>query len=129
MSRMLLLMLALCSACARAEDIAGKNLYMKTCSACHQADGMGVPDAFPALVGNTLVQGEAKVLIAVPLLGRGGMPNFSKRLDDASLAAILNYVRTAWGNTGSAIGAQDVAALRADLHADNLDSTPINSQH
>jgi mono/diheme cytochrome c family protein len=111
------------------DDSAGQALYLKTCSGCHQADGKGIPDAFPALAGNLLVQGDPKGFAAVPLTGRGGMPNFSKRLDNAALAQILNYVRHAWGNAGSTISATDVAALRAELHAEEFDAAPEINQH
>ncbi len=111
------------------DDEAGRMAYLKTCSACHQPDGKGVPDAFPALAGNALVQGNPRDFAAVPLTGRGGMPNFSTRLGNASLAQILNYVRNAWGNKGSAISANDVAALRAELHAEDYDATPEVNQH
>jgi mono/diheme cytochrome c family protein len=114
---------------AWAADDAGQGLYLKTCSGCHQADGKGVPDAFPALAGNALVQGNPKDFAAVPLTGRGGMPNFSKRLDDVKLAQILNYVRHAWGNQGTSISAAEVAALRAELHAEPYDAAPEVNQH
>jgi len=114
---------------ARADELAGKSQYLKICSACHQADGRGVPDAFPALAGNAFVQGDARSVAAVPLLGRGGMPNFSKRLDDATLAAILSYVRSAWGNTASPITAEQIAALRAELHIDAADSARPGNMH
>ena len=127
-ARILAVLLA-CGAARAGDDEAGKALYVKTCAACHQADGKGVPDAYPALAGNALVQGDPKAFAGVPLTGRGGMPNFSKRLDDAALAQILNYVRHAWGNQGSAIGAADVAALRAALHAEPFDGTPEVNQH
>ncbi|HEX8955993.1 MAG TPA: cytochrome c [Burkholderiaceae bacterium] len=107
----------------------GEGKYRKTCAGCHQADGKGIPDAFPALAGNALVQGNPRDFAAVPLTGRGGMPNFSKRLDNASLAQILNYVRNAWGNKGSTISAADVAALRAELHAEEFDGAPEVNQH
>ncbi len=111
------------------ETEAGRERYLKTCSACHQSDGKGIPDAFPALAGNALVQGSPKEFAAVPLTGRGGMPNFSTRLSNAALAQILNYVRNAWGNNGSTISAADVAALRAELHAEEYDATPESNQH
>jgi len=128
--RKLVIALALlaCNA-AHADDDTGRALYMKTCAACHQPDGKGIPGAFPALAGNALVQGDPKTFAAVPLTGRGGMPNFSTRFDDASLAHILSYLRNAWGNKGSTINAADVAALRAELHAGAYDATPDADQH
>lgn len=118
-----------CCASAQADDEQGKRQYLKICSACHQPDGKGIPEAFPALAGNAFVQGDAKAVASVPLLGRGGMPNFSKRLDDATLAVILSYVRNAWGNAAPEITANQVAALRAELHVDAADSRPTGSQH
>ncbi len=118
-----------CNAAWASNEEAGRDLYVKTCSACHQPDGKGIPDAFPALAGNALVQGNVKDFAAVPLTGRGGMPNFSSRLGNATLAQILNYVRNAWGNKGTPISAADIAALRAELHAEEFDGTPEVNQH
>jgi cytochrome c6 len=119
----------LCCASAHADDASGKGNYEKICAACHQPDGKGIPDAFPALAGNALVQGNPKAFAAVPLTGRDGMPNFSKRLDDATLAGILSYIRGAWGNKGAPISAAEIAALRAELHAEAFDATPDGNQH
>jgi cytochrome c6 len=121
--------LIVCGSASAADSGAGRELYVKTCSACHQPDGKGIPEAFPALAGNALVQGNPKDFAAVPLTGRGGMPNFSTRLSNASLAQILNYVRNAWGNKGSTISATDIATLRAELHAEEFDATPEVNQH
>jgi len=113
----------------RAEEPSGRSQYLKICSACHQPDGKGIPEAFPALAGNAFVQGDARSVASVPLLGRGGMPNFSKRLDDATLAAILSYVRSAWGNAASAITAGQIAALRAELHVEEADLAQPGNMH
>ena len=43
---------------AHAQD--GKAVFQKNCAACHQANGKGIPGAFPALAGNAVVQGPAK---------------------------------------------------------------------
>jgi mono/diheme cytochrome c family protein len=88
--------------------------FLASCSACHQATGMGIPGAFPALAGNAFVQGPAQPVIATVLNGRGGMPTFKGDLDDATVASILSYVRTAWGNKGTPVTAADVAAIRAN---------------
>ncbi|MEZ5604645.1 MAG: c-type cytochrome [Burkholderiaceae bacterium] len=41
-----------------------------------------------------------------------GMPPFTQALDDADLAAILSYVRNAWGNRGSLLSSPDVSRYR-----------------
>jgi cytochrome c6 len=58
----------------------GKALFAKNCAACHQANGKGIPGAFPALAGNAFVQGAPADVATVLLKGRGGMPDFSGSL-------------------------------------------------
>ena len=91
----------------------GEELFINNCSACHQPTGKGIPGAFPALAGNPFVQGPPELVIATVLNGRGGMPTFKGDLDDATLSAILSYVRSAWGNTAASVAAVDVAAVRS----------------
>lgn len=111
----IILMLALAGtfAGAHAQAVDGKALFAKNCAACHQATGLGIPGAFPALKGNVFAQGDPAVVIATVLKGRAGMPAFATSLDDEKLAAILTYVRSAWGNKASAIAVPDVAAVRS----------------
>jgi cytochrome c553 len=85
--------------------IAGKHLYEDNCSSCHQANGKGIPGTAPALAGNDAVTaGEPYNLIMAMLEGFspqgtwGAMNSFAKSLNDAQIADIANYVRTAWGN-------------------------------
>ena len=42
----------------------GKAIYQKNCAACHMATGKGIPGAFPALAGNTFVQGPSARLFS-----------------------------------------------------------------
>jgi mono/diheme cytochrome c family protein len=92
-------------------------VFAANCAACHQAQGQGVPGAFPALAGNTFVQGDRKAVASVLLHGRGGMPNFSDDLTDGEIAAVLTYVRSSWGNHAPPIDATTVAALRSGATA------------
>jgi cytochrome c6 len=118
-----------CAAPAMSDDAPGKSLFQRNCAACHQPNGLGVPDVFPALAGNVFVQGSEKDVIAVVLTGRNGMPTFSKQLADQDLAAILSYVRSAWGNKGGAVSAEQVAGIRSDLHAEAFDPSQQNIRH
>jgi cytochrome c6 len=94
-----------------AED--GASLFQENCSACHQAKGEGVPGAFPPLAGNKFVVGDPKGPAYVLTHGRGGMPNFSDDLDDQQMAAIINYIRSAWGNSAQGLDATLVASVRS----------------
>jgi cytochrome c6 len=110
-----LTMLALVTAVtgAQAQAVDGKALFAKNCAACHQATGLGIPGAFPALKGDAFVVGDPALVIATVLKGRAGMPSFAASLDDEKLGAILTYVRSAWGNKGSAVATAEVATIRS----------------
>lgn len=102
----------------------GQALYGQYCASCHQANGQGLAGAFPPLAGSRVVTGDAAYLARVVLFGLqgpitvrgqnydGNMPAFGS-LSDAQVAAILTYVRSAWGNAAGAVSAATVQAERA----------------
>lgn len=104
-----------------AAGLDGASLYAMTCAACHGAQGQGVPGAFPALAGNSLLDGPADPIVHIVRSGligpvdvngqhyNGAMPAFGGRLSNEQLAAILSYVRSAWGNHGDAVTAAQIA--------------------
>jgi len=113
---------------ARGYDPAkGASLYTANCSACHQASGEGLPGAFPPLKGNGAVNDDDATehvhvvlhgLQATPIGGvayGGVMPPFAATLNDADIAAILDYERASWGNHGKSVTAAQVAAERAKV--------------
>lgn len=79
----------------------GEKVYATNCIACHQANGQGLPPAFPSLIGSAVVMGPAKEQIDVVLHGRPGtaMQSFAQ-LSDVELAAVITYTRNAWSNAG-----------------------------
>lgn len=92
----------------------GEKVYAANCVACHQATGMGVPGAFPALSGSKVVNGPKSDQIALVLNGKPGtaMQAF-KHLSDVELAAVITYTRNNWNNkTGDTAAPADVKALR-----------------
>ena len=100
---------------AVAGELSGEELYNVSCSACHQANGQGLPPAFPSLVDSAMVNGPVANHIDIVMNGRVGtaMIGFSTQLGDAELAAIINYERNAWGqNSGDTVQASDIAAAR-----------------
>ena len=78
----------------------GEAAYSKTCAACHKPDGSGMPPIFPALKGRGMAVGPLAAHINNVLNGKPGtaMQAFGSQLDDVTLAAIITYERTAWGN-------------------------------
>jgi cytochrome c oxidase subunit 2 len=75
----------------------GEKVYAANCVACHQANGKGVPGAFPALDGSPVVNGPRAEQINVILNGRKAMPSF-KQLSDTEIAAVTTYTRNTWSN-------------------------------
>ncbi|MFA9217568.1 MAG: cytochrome c [Sphingomonadaceae bacterium] len=112
-----------------AHALDGKALFLKNCAACHQPSGKGIPGAFPALAGNPFVQGKASEVAAVLLKGRGGMPDFSDSLNDRDIASVLSFVRSNWGNKGSALTEADVLALRDTLQIEPYSDGQVSNKH
>jgi cytochrome c6 len=120
---------ALCSLPAAAQAPDGKALFAKNCAACHQANGRGIPGAFPALAANPLVQGPAADVATVLLRGRGGMPDFSASLRDQDIALVLSYVRSSWGNQAAPLQEDEVAALRGALQVAKAQDGKRGNKH
>lgn len=92
----------------------GEKIYAQNCVACHQATGMGVPGAFPALSGSKMATGPKEDQIKLVLNGKQGTAmNAFKHLSDVDLAAVVTYTRNSWNNkTGDMVAPADVKALR-----------------
>jgi cytochrome c oxidase subunit II len=89
----------------------GARIYAANCQACHQANGLGVKGAFPALDGSAVVKDKAQQ-IAILLNGKNAMPTW-KALSDVELAAVATYVKNSWGNSeGAAVQPAEFAAAR-----------------
>jgi cytochrome c oxidase cbb3-type subunit II len=103
-----------------AED--GGALYATNCQSCHQANGEGLKGAFPPLKGSPVVNDDDPLthlgIIMNGYSGRikegyGPMPPIgtNNHLSAAEVAAIMNYERTSWGNTGKKVDAANVDKL------------------
>jgi mono/diheme cytochrome c family protein len=105
----------------------GQAIYGAQCAACHTMAGGGIVGLFPRLSGAPLVQqSQATSLIRVVLEGSRAvatdaaptgpaMPSFAWRLSDADVAAVLTYIRNAWGNAAAPVSAGDVSSMRQTL--------------
>lgn len=105
----------------------GQAIYGDQCAACHGMGGQGIVGLFLRLGGSPLVQQEhATSLMHVVLAGSRAvateaaptgpaMPSFAWKLSDDQVAAVLTYIRNAWGNAGSMVAAGDVQKLRKVL--------------
>jgi cytochrome c oxidase subunit 2 len=80
---------------------AGEQIYATTCIACHQANGTGLPPAFPALAGSSVVTGDLEANINLLINGVPGtaMAAYGRQLSPVQLAAVVTYIRNSFGNT------------------------------
>jgi mono/diheme cytochrome c family protein len=102
----------------------GAKIYAATCQACHQANGLGLPNQFPPLVGSEWVTGSEDRLLRIILHGMTGevevegemfnglMPTWGPSFKDEELAAVATYVRQSWGNKASAVTTAMVTRVR-----------------
>ena len=96
----------------------GKEKYNLICSACHQANGKGIPPLYPALKNSSISVGKpisrhiALILNGVP---GSAMQPYKDQLTNEEIAAMTTYERNAWGNnTDDVIQPADVAKVRQD---------------
>lgn len=91
----------------------GAKVYEANCQVCHQANGKGVPNAFPALDGSKVVNGPQADVIALILNGKGAMPAWKGNLSATQIASVITYVENSWGNaTGKAVQPAEVLAAK-----------------
>lgn len=108
----------------------GKKVYETACGICHGTDGLGKPGQAPALAGSEWVNAKgSKALILIPQVGLTGpmqvsgkdwnmqMAPMGAALSDADLAAVLTYIRGAWGNKAGEVTADKVKSARTSLGA------------
>jgi mono/diheme cytochrome c family protein len=92
----------------------GEALYADICQGCHMPDGAGAvgAGAYPALARNPRLAGAGYPLLLV-IKGRNAMPPFGDLLTDAQVAAVVNYVRSHFGNAfADEVTAADARAAR-----------------
>lgn len=108
----------------KAERVArGQLLYAANCVACHQATGVGIPNAFPPLAKSDYLNADKARAIRTVIGGlegkiavngaefNGVMPAWS--FSDEEVANVLTYVYSQWGNSGLEVTPAEVKLARA----------------
>ncbi len=105
----------------------GEQIYGERCAGCHGDDGRGVAHAYVPLAGNRAVLRDPPANLVQVVLGGAfaastagnarpfGMPPFANELDDEEVAAVLSYIRSAWGNRAAAVQPLDVQRWRSSV--------------
>jgi len=104
----------------------GKPVYMANCATCHQANGGGVPGAFPPLAHSEWVNGSEERVVRIVLHGLQGpikvagndynnvMAPLGGVLKDEQIANVLSYIRQEWGNSAPEVDPATVVRIRAE---------------
>ena len=98
----------------------GAEVYNANCAACHQANGAGVPGAFPAITGSKVATGPVDAHMGMVINGKPGtaMAAFGGQLSDADIAAVVTYQRNGLGNSvGDMVQPTQVASLKGGAEA------------
>ncbi len=102
----------------------GRQTYEKQCAMCHGKEGLGFPPMYPPLAKNQSITMSSPVNSIRMVLNGGyapgtrknprpyGMPPFAHLMNDATVAAVVTYIRVAWENTGTPVKPAQVNELR-----------------
>jgi mono/diheme cytochrome c family protein len=104
----------------------GEELFSVRCAVCHQAAGLGVAGQFPPLAGSEWVQAPGpgrpirivlnsvigEIQVKGETFNNPAMPPWRDLTTDEEVAAILTYVRQAWGNKAPPVKPQQVKEVR-----------------
>jgi cytochrome c oxidase cbb3-type subunit II len=98
-------------------QVDGAVLYTTHCQSCHQANGEGLPGAFPALKGSPIVLDDnPELMVDIIMNGYDARPNFGvmgaigtiANLTAEEVTAIMNHEKTSWGNSGKQLSTEEV---------------------
>lgn len=103
----------------------GAKLYERECAQCHGDEGEGAQGAYPPLAGNRAVMMDVPANVIRVVLSGGflpatagnprpyGMPPYAHVMSDADIAAVVTYIRSAWGNAAAPVSQLDVMQSRS----------------
>lgn len=131
---------------AEVDTEAGEAVFTTHCLACHQANGQGIPSAFPPLaehlpellhaeggrayVVNTVLWGLTGAININGVSYNSLMQSWAPMLDDQQIADVLNYSATAWDNADllpegfEAFTVEEITAQRAT----EMDSDAVHAE-
>jgi len=116
----------------------GQRVFTANCAACHQADGKGLPGAFPPLAGSDYIASDPLKAVHAVLNGLSGpitvngkdynavMPNLAY-LSNSDVADVVTFVINSFGNTGGEINVAQVAAERGGKKVTGPSDHPVSA--
>ncbi len=106
----------------KASIVRGKEIYIAQCMSCHLEQGEGIEDLYPPLAKADFLMADKKRSIENVIYGLSGEIKVNGKIysgemtafdmSDQEVSDVLNYIRNAWGNKGSAVTPEEVAGLK-----------------
>lgn len=102
------------------KDLDGVALYTANCQSCHQANGEGLPGAFPPLKGSSIVLDDnPERMVDIIMNGYDARPEYgvmaavgtNSNLTPEEVTAIMNHEKTSWGNEAKKVSVEEVRKL------------------
>ncbi len=100
----------------------GKEVFSRTCIACHQANGKGLPGIFPPLAKSEFLNADKERAIGIVLNGKKGAVTVNgqtfnnimppQNLSDGEVAAVLTYVYHSFDNSKKVVKTEEVTKQR-----------------
>ena len=98
----------------RFTETTGEELFVSACQGCHMPDGKGAVGAgtYPSLAQDRNLE-SAGYPVHVVVRGQRAMPPIGAMMSDTQVAAVVNYIRTNFGNQyRDDVSADDVKRVR-----------------
>jgi len=99
---------------ARFVETTGEQLFANVCQGCHMPDGRGAAGAgaYPSLQSNKKLEASGYA-VTIIVNGQKAMPPLGAMMSDEQVAAVVNYLRTHFGNDyQDAVTVEDVKTVR-----------------
>lgn len=105
---------------AQTKELDGAALYTANCQSCHQANGEGLPGAFPSLKGSQVVLNDnPEQMVDIIMNGYDAKPGFgvmppvgtNAGLSVEEIVAIMNHEKTSWGNNAKKVSPDEIQKL------------------
>ncbi|AUC81161.1 copper-containing nitrite reductase [Lacinutrix sp. Bg11-31] len=100
----------------------GKQVYMQTCFACHQAEGQGIPNAFPPLAKSDYLNADVNRAIGIVLKGKTGEITVNGKkynsvmtrqsISSDEIADVMTYIYNSWGNNKTNVTKSQVEQVK-----------------
>lgn len=105
---------------ATTKEVNGTALYTANCQSCHQANGEGLPGAFPPLKASPIVNGDnLELYVGIIMNGYDARADFgvmtavgtNANFTSAEVTAIINHERTTWGNNAKKVTEEEIKKI------------------